>query len=156
MYSPDFEGRLNTASKIVDPHLNCHGLTFYLLGLRNMDEEVQVDPTARSKPLRKYFEIIEASTVPVSEAPQEAQAFALYRHYRGEPGQGHYIHSGIIHPNDRKTVIHRLDLGEPVTTMPLEEVLGHSRYNIPDAYVELRFLRIKQSGTVANSSYTEI
>ncbi|HVZ66733.1 MAG TPA: hypothetical protein VG917_00555 [Patescibacteria group bacterium] len=143
MYHPDFEERLSSASQIVDPELNCHSLTFYLLGLRNMIDENYVNASARSRPLRKYFEIVKTSTVPVKEAPQEAQAFAIYRHF-GLGEHGLYIHSGIIHPNDRKTVIHRLDAGEPVTTMPLEEVLEYSYYNLEGSYNELRFLRIKQ------------
>ncbi len=144
MYRPDFEERLNTARRIASPDLNCHGLTFYLLGLRNMDEETSVDSYARSRPFRKYFEIIETSTKPISEAPEEAQVFALYRRYPGQRGE--YIHSGIIQPDDRKTIIHRLDAGEPVTIMPLGEVLGHSRYQIdvPPASLELRLLQVKQ------------
>lgn len=145
MYPVDFEQRLEEAGKRIRPDLNCHGATFYLLGLRN--EEVNIDAYANrgTKRFSKNFEILLRSRISTDNISPEAEAFAIW--HQGVDGDySAYLHSGVIHPYDHTIIIHRLNLGCPLILEDVSHALDLNQYKDladPPSYVELHFLRLK-------------
>lgn len=142
MVPPDFEERLTKTSNGERLDINCHATTFYLLGLHQNEILVDINAGKDAATLLKRFEIIARAQVPVIEAPSGVHAFVIWN--RGKREKGSYWHSGIVHPEDNKMIIHRVMPGTPVIVEPMENILRKGPFSIKtEGPVELQFLRLK-------------
>jgi hypothetical protein len=145
MYPPDFEKRLEKASRRVGGDVNCHGVTFYLLGLQEEEIAISAKSKIGTRRFEQNFDIVSTARVSTYDVPPKAEAFAVWLQDESDD-LSWYLHSGVIHPFDRTKIIQRFNTGHPISIALAASALNLEYYNkflTPPSFAELRFLRLK-------------